>query len=102
MAALKAAFLFVADGADPAKHRNWVKTPEVEILCLAINDYSAIESIVEELITKEQCQAIELCGGFGHQAVGRVSKAAAGRVQVGVVRFDCHPGFGFKSGDAMY
>jgi hypothetical protein len=102
MANLKAAFLFVADGAESAKHRSWVKTPEVEILCLAINNYSEIESIVEELITKEQCQAIELCGGFGHQAVGRVSKAAAGRALVGVVRFDTHPGLGNKSGDTMY
>ncbi len=102
MAALKAAFLFVATGADPKQHRSWVKTPEVEILCLAINDYSAIESIVEELITKEQCQAIELCGGFGNQAVGRVSKAAAGRALVGAVRFDNHPGLGNKSGDTMY
>jgi len=100
--ALKAAFIFVAPAADPAVHRNWVRTPDVELLTLAIADYDAIESVVDDLITKEGVKAIELCGGFGLQGAARVARASAGRAAVGVVRFDCHPGLGHKSGDDLF
>lgn len=100
--ALKAAFIFVAPATDPSVHRNWVKTPEVELLTVAVPGYSAIETVVEDLITKEDVKAIELCGGFGLQGAARVATAAAGRAAVGVVRFDCHPGLGHKSGDDLF
>lgn len=100
--ALKAAFIFIAPRTDPARDRQWVKTPAVELLSLAVPDYAAIESVVEDLITREGIQAIELCGGFGHQGAARVARAAAGRAAVGVVRFDGHPGLGHKSGDELF
>lgn len=99
---LKAAFLFIAPGADSAIHRNWVKTPEVELLTVAVTDYASAEALVRELIEVEGVIAIELCGGFGLQGTGRIKKAAAGRAEVGVVRFDCHPGLGHKSGDDLF
>jgi len=31
-----------------------------------------------------------------------VEQAASGKAKVGVVRFDAHPGLGFKSGDDLF
>ena len=100
--AIRAAFIFVAPKGDPAKHRAWVKTDEVEILTVAVDSYAAAEALVKELIDKEGLNAIELCGGFGHEGVARVKKAAGPKVAVGAVRFDAHPGLGFKSGDELF
>ncbi len=46
--------------------------------------------------------AIELCGGFGVRGTDIVAKAVDYKIPVGVVRFDIHPGLGFKSGDAIF
>jgi hypothetical protein len=42
---------------------------------------------------------IELCGGFGTIGHAKVAEAVSGRLQVGVVRFDNHPGYDNLSGD---
>ena len=88
---LKAAFLFIAPGADPAAHRQWVCTPAVHVLAIAVSTYAQAE---------EGIAAFELCGGFGHEGAARV--AAAVNVPVGVVRFDGHPGLGNASGDSLF
>ena len=99
---IKAAFIFVSPEGDPAKHRAWVKTGEVDILTVAVKNYAGAEALVKELVDKEGVNAIELCGGFGHEGVARVKKAAGPKVPVGAVRFDFHPGLGFKSGDDLF
>ena len=48
------------------------------------------------------CKAIELCAGFGYEGVARVKKAVGPDIAVGAVKFDCHPAFGYKSGDEMF
>ena len=46
---------------------------------------------------------IELCGGFGTMGHAKVTEAVAGTgVQVGVVRFDNHPGYDNESGDVRW
>jgi hypothetical protein len=50
----------------------------------------------------EGIQAIELCGGFGNVGTAKIVEAVGGKVPVGVVRFDVHPGLGGKSGDAIF
>ena len=45
---------------------------------------------------------IELCGGFGTLGHARVTEAVAGRLQVGVIRFDNHPGYDNVSGDTKW
>lgn len=99
---LKAAFIFIAPEANPESHRQWVKTPEVELLSIAVSDYKSAVSLIDSLIDGEGIKAIELCGGFGHQGVALIQEAAAGRVPVGAVRFDLHPGLGNKSGDVIF
>ncbi|MGB9661475.1 MAG: DUF6506 family protein [Moorellaceae bacterium] len=99
--ALKAAFVFVAPGADPAIHRAKVDTPGVELLVVGVADYAAAEKVAKELVA-EGVAAVELCGGFGHEGVARVVRAVEGKAAVGAVRFDAHPGLDGKSGDAFF
>ena len=101
MMTLKAAFLFVAPGADPAQHRSVIHTPNVELITVGVGNYATALQVVAEL-TAQGVAAIELCGGFGIDGVAAVNKAAAGKAVVGVVRFDTHPGLGFKSGDEIF
>jgi hypothetical protein len=97
---LKAAFIFIAPGGDPAQHRNWVRTGAVDLLAVAVGDYAQAEALAKELVEKEGIAAIELCGGFGAAGTARV--AAAVDVPVGVVRFDVHPGLDNVSGDKLF
>jgi Asp/Glu/hydantoin racemase len=100
MSILKAAFIFVAPNANPAEHRSWVRTEQVHLLAVAVNNYKQAEELAAELVKKEGIGAIELCGGFGHAGAAAVAKAAG--VPVGVVRFDVHPGLGNVSGDTLF
>jgi len=99
--ALKAAFLFVAPGADPAVHRTQVVTPAVELTVVGIPNYGEAERVARALV-EEGVGAIELCGGFGNEGAGRIARAVQGKAAVGAVRFDNHPGLEFKSGDTIF
>lgn len=99
--ALKAAFIFIAPEGDPVQHRSWVKTPMVELLAIAVKDYAEAAKVSKDLVA-EGIKAIELCGGFGNIGTAKVVEAVEGRIPVGVVRFDLHPGLGFKSGDEIF
>ena len=98
---LKAAFIFLAPGAEAQKHRSVIVTSQVELVTVGVSDYSSAEVLTQELIA-EGVSAIELCGGFGHVGTARISEVAKGRAAVGVVRFDCHPGLDGKSGDTIF
>jgi 2-keto-3-deoxy-6-phosphogluconate aldolase len=99
--ALKAAFIFVAPDVDPAVHRSQVVTPAVELTVVAAQNYTQAEQVARALVD-EGIVAIELCGGFGNEGTARIVKAVQGKAVVGAVRFDCHPGLGGKSGDALF
>lgn len=45
---------------------------------------------------------IELCGGFGTMGHAKVTEAVEGKCQIGVVRFDNHPGYENFSGDTKW
>ena len=98
---LKAAFLFIAPDVNPDQHKSWVKTPQVELLAIAAKDYNEATQVAKDLV-EQGIQAIELCGGFGQVGVARVVNAVEGKIPVGVVRFDVHPGLGGKSGDDIF
>ncbi len=99
--ALKAAFIFVAPGANPATHRAVVATPSVELTTVGAPNYAEAETVARSLV-EEGITAIELCGGFGNEGVGRIARAVQGKAAVGAVRFDCHPGLEYRSGDAVF
>jgi len=101
MSVFKAAFIFIAPEAIPEKNYSWVKTPEVELKTLAVSSYKqACEQV--NILVEEGVIAIELCAGFGNQGVAEITKAAQGRVKIGVVRFDSHPCLDNVSGDSLF
>ncbi len=99
--ALKAAFMFVAPGTDPQRHRTLVDTPEVKLTVVGVKDYQEAVKVAKGL-ADEGNTAIELCGGFGIEGTAAVSKAVKGQAVVGVIRFDNHPGLNYKSGDDLF
>lgn len=98
---LKAAFIFIAPEADYQKNRAVVETPQVDLTVVGVKDY-AMASIAAKELVNEGIGAIELCGGFGIIGTAEVKKAVGDKAVVGVVRFDNHPGLGFKSGDEVF
>jgi len=98
---LRAAFVFLAPGAEPAVHRAQVLTTAVELTVVGVPDYAQAEEVARALV-EEGIGAIELCGGFGHEGTARIVKAVEGKAAVGVVRFDGHPGLEGKSGDLFF
>lgn len=99
--ALQAAFIFLAPGADAARHRSVVQTPGVDLTVVGVPNYTEAEHTARDLIAKG-IAAIELCGGFGTAGAARIAAVAGDKAAVGVVRFDGHPGLGGKSGDAVF
>jgi Family of unknown function (DUF6506) len=101
MAKAKAAFMFVAPDADPSQHKAIISTPEVlDLMVIGVKNYQQAAQVAKDL-ADQGFKAIELCGGFGNLGVAKVVQAVGNNASVGVVRFDCHPLLGFKSGDDL-
>ena len=98
---MKAAFIFLAPGADAAQHTAQVDTPVVKLSVVGVKDYAEAVAAAQALVANG-VTAIELCGGFGNEGAGLIAKAVRGKAQVGAVRFDGHPGLEFKSGDDIF
>ncbi len=99
--ALRAAFIFLAPGADPARDRTTLSTQQVYLTVVGVPGYDDAERVARSLV-QEGVTALELCGGFGNAGAARISGAVAGKAVVGVVRFDGHPGLAGKSGDEVF
>jgi hypothetical protein len=96
---MKGAFIFLAPEA--SNEQNWVKTPHVHLLSVAVPDYrEAVETA--KRLADSGIQIIELCGGFGNKGLAMVAGAVEGKAAVGAVRFDCHPGLNGQSGDLSF
>jgi hypothetical protein len=98
---IKAAFIFIAPQAEASKHRSVVKTPSMELTVVGVSTYEAAIEVAKELVAAGTV-ALELCAGFGIEGVAAIKSAVGGKIPVGVVRFDYHPAFGFKSGDEVF
>ena len=88
--ALQAAFLFLIGDAD--------ETTRTVVGC---KTYAEAEAAAKELAAGG-VTAMELCAGFGNEGIARIQRAVGPDVAVGAVKFDFHPGLGFKSGDALF
>ncbi|MGS0746585.1 DUF6506 family protein [Syntrophomonas erecta subsp. sporosyntropha] len=99
--ALKAAFIFIAPGADSDQHRSIINTPQVELTTVGVANYDQAEKVAVQLV-QQGVAAIELCGGFGVEGTAQVKKAVQGKAVIGVVRFDIHPGLNNQSGDSLF
>lgn len=96
-----AAFLFVAPQTNPEQHHSFIETPSIILTTVGVSTYEEAVKKAKELVN-EGTIAIELCAGFGVEGAAMVKKAVEGKAVVGVVRFDHHPAFNFKSGDEMF
>ena len=98
--ALNAAFIFLIGDADETT-RAVVSTPSISLNVVGCRTYAEAEAAARELAAKG-VTAMELCAGFGNEGIARVQRAVGPDVAVGAVKFDFHPGLGFKSGDALF
>ena len=94
--ALQAAFLFLIGDADETT-RTVVSTPSIHLNVVGCKTYAEAEELAAGGVT-----AMELCAGFGNEGIARIQRAVGPDVAVGAVKFDFHPGLGFKSGDALF
>ena len=96
----KVCFMFV-NGSIEEPRRMVMDLGAGEMIVVGVGDYKmACEEAVR--LTEEGVIMIELCGGFGTMGHAKVTEAVAGKCQVGVVRFDNHPGYDNLSGDIKW
>jgi len=98
---LQLAFVYLVPDGDPASRATLSQSAMADLIVVPAKDYQQAAEVSRQLV-EEGIQAIELCAGFGNVGVAKVAQAVAGKVPVGVVRFDSHPTLGFKSGDEMF
>lgn len=88
--AFKSAFVAMAPDGDPKQHRAIIKTPNLELTTVVIgwmNLNQAVE-VCQDLVQKEGVQALNLCPGFNHEAVVKISSAVGRKVPISVARGD--------------
>ena len=99
---VRIAFMYVTDNANPEKHRIIAPSPEqVEMNIIAVKDFEQAKDVALKLV-KEGIKIIELCGGFGYKATAKIKDSVGDSAEIGVVRFDKHPGLNNKSGDEVF
>ncbi|MBN7771934.1 DUF6506 family protein [Clostridium aminobutyricum] len=97
----KIVFLFV-NGAITEPQRMVMDVGEQgEMITVGVANYEMACSEAKKLVD-EGALVIELCGGFGTIGHAKVTEAVEGKCQVGVVRFDNHPGYEGLSGDTKW
>lgn len=96
----KVAFMFV-NGAIEQARRMEMDLGTGLMIMVGVRDYNMACTEAVKL-ADEGVIMIELCGGFGTLGHAKVTEAVYGRLQVGVVRFDNHPGYDGLSGDAKW
>ena len=96
----KVCFLFInANITEP--QRMVMDLGQGEMIVVGVGSYDMACSEAKKL-AEEGVLMIELCGGFGTIGHAKVTEAVEGKLQVGVVRFDNHPGYDNQSGDVRW
>ena len=96
----KVAFMFI-NGSVTVPQRVEMDLGQGLMIMVGVGSYqSACEEAVK--LADEGVIMIELCGGFGTLGHAKVTEAVQGRLQVGIVRFDNHPGYDGVSGDSRW
>lgn len=99
--AFKAAFIFIAPGVVSKDNTHEFLSQGISLTVVGVSNYEEAVKVSTELVANG-VGAIELCAGFGHEGVAKIVKAVGPEIKVGVVRFDSHFGFGYKSGDEIF
>ena len=103
----KVCFMFISAACAEGPREQVMDLGQGEMIIIGVGSYDmACEEAVR--LAKEGVIMIELCGGFGTIGHAKVAEAVAatpspvGKVWVGVVRFDNHPGYENVSGDSKW
>lgn len=96
----KVCFMFINGNIEEAQ-RVTMDLGQSEMIMVGVNSYDMAAEEAKKL-ADEGIILLELCGGFGTLGHARVTEAAEGKLQVGVVRFDNHPGYENESGDSRW
>lgn len=100
----KVVFMFI-NGSITEARRMEMDLGQGLMIVVGVGSYESACAEAKKL-AEEDVIMIELCGGFGAIGHAKVAEAVAGAVgdkcQVGVVRFDNHPGYDNLSGDAKW
>jgi ferritin-like metal-binding protein YciE len=96
----KVAFMFINGNVEKTQ-RQEMDLDQVLMIFIGVESYE-IACTEARNLAEEGVSMIELCGGFGTLGHAMVAEAAGEKVQVGVVRFDNHPGYDNLSGDEKW
>ncbi len=96
----KVCFMFVSASITDTIRTEMEYGPGMMIVIGVKNYQVACEEAVK--VAEEGVILLELCGGFGTVGHAMVTQAVKGKCQVGVVRFDNHPGYDGDSGDSKF
>ncbi|MFA7662093.1 MAG: DUF6506 family protein [Anaerovoracaceae bacterium] len=96
----KVCFMFVSASITDTIRTEMEYGPGMMIVIGVKNYQVACEEALK--VAEEGVILLELCGGFGTVGHAMVTQAVKGKCQVGVVRFDNHPGFDGDTGDSRF
>ncbi|MDF3000482.1 MAG: hypothetical protein K0Q48_601 [Bacillota bacterium] len=97
----KVVFMFVSASITEVR-RTEMDLGQGMMIMVGVSGYDMACKEAKKLADEEGVILIELCGGFGTIGHAKVTEAVEGKVQVGVVRFDNHPGYENQSGDSKW
>lgn len=96
----KVAFMFISAAISEPK-KTEIDLGQGLMLMVGVGSYEmACQEAVK--LADEGFILLELCGGFGTIGHAKVAESVSERLQVGVVRFDNHPGYENLSGDSKW
>lgn len=93
----KVVFMFIS-AALTAPTRVVTDLGQGEMIMVGVGSYDMACQEAKKLVD-EGVIMIELCGGFGTTGHAKVTEAVDRKIQIGIVRFDNHPGYENESGD---
>ena len=97
----KVCWMFVNKDIVEGVKRQVMSYGNSEMHTVGVNSYEKAAEVAKSLV-EEGIVMIELCGGFGNIGVAKVTEAVEGKIPVGVIRFDNHPGYDTESGDVRW
>ena len=86
----KSAFVGVAPGVDPARHRTSIKTEKYEFTAVLVElgDLDEAVEACKDLVQNQGIDALILCPAFTHEEVGRIVSAVGVDIPISVARSD--------------
>jgi hypothetical protein len=81
-------FMAHAPDADRAKHRSRIDTGMYRLFTVVVRNQAEALETCQDVVEKEDIDAVLLCPGFTHRDVAQIVEATGGQVAVCVARGD--------------